>query len=113
MAERRFPFERSTWERNPETKQRWFEALESIGPENVRVVLAFDVHGSGAAVGIGTEIITKGFAQEWLAWQDRQKLQQEADFRYNQIYWIRWAAIAASVAAGASVIGWGIHLVLR
>jgi hypothetical protein len=113
MVERRFPFERSTWERNPETKQRWFEAMESIGPENVRVVLAFDVHGSGAAVGIGTEIVTKGFAQEWLAWHDRQKLQLEADFREDQVYWTRWAAIAASAAAGASVIGWSMHLMLQ
>jgi hypothetical protein len=113
MIERRFAFERSTWERNPETKRRWFEALESMGPENVRVIVAFDVHGSGAAIGIGTEIVTKGFAQEWLAWHDRQKLQREADFRESQIHWTRWAAIAATAAAAASVIGWIISLVLQ
>ena len=110
MAERRFPYERNTWEPNPEAKRRWFEVLETMGPENVRVILAFDVHGSGAALGIGTEIMIKGFAQEWLAWQDRQESLKEIAFRENLVHWTRWAAIAATTAVAVSTVGWLVAL---
>ena len=56
---------------------------------------------------MGTEIsVTIGFAQEWLAWHDLRKSEREATFRSNQIFWTRWAAMAASLAALAAAIGW-------
>src|ERR1700731_1287684 len=102
MPEQRFPYEQSEW-RSPEA-ERWLKALELMGPENVRTILtgAYRDTGSRAAVGIGSVLdVTKGFAQEWLAWHDHQKAAREAAFRHSQIFWTRWAALAASVAAAA------------
>jgi hypothetical protein len=108
MAEERFPYEQSQWvPKSPDEQRRWFEALEKIGPENVRSRLAQVPAGSGAVISIGTEIgMTVGFAQEWLAWHDRRKAERETHFRQAQIHWTRWAAMAASIAAAAAVIGW-------
>ena len=103
----RFPYEQSTWSSDPEQKRRWYEALERTGPENVRVRLAQTGAGSAGSIAIGTEqSLTIGFAQEWLVWHDRQKAEREAEFRRTQIYWTRWAALAASVAALAAAVGW-------
>jgi hypothetical protein len=80
---------------------------DRTGPENVRARLAQTNAGSAGSIAIGTEInMTIGFAQEWLAWHDKQKAEREAQFRRRQIYWTRWAAWAASVAALAAVFGW-------
>jgi hypothetical protein len=54
--------------------------------------------------------MTKGFAQEWLAWHDAQKAQRESTFRADQIYWTRWAALAATGAALAAAIGWAFTI---
>jgi hypothetical protein len=60
---------------------------------------------------VGTVIdIPKGFAQEWLAWHDKQKSERETDFRESQIYWTRCAAIAATVVATAGAIGWMVTI---
>jgi hypothetical protein len=102
--EEHFPYQESTWGQGDDLR-RWYEALERTGPENVRPRIADK--SSHASVAIGTEIsMTVGFAQEWLAWHDRQKIRREAEFRSNQIFWTRWAAIAASVAALAALFGW-------
>ena len=102
-----FPYEQCHWWQNDPVQKRWYEALERTGPENVRARLAQTNAGSAGSIAIGTEInLTIGFAQEWLAWHDRQKAEREATFRRGQIYWTRWAAIAASVAAAAAVFGW-------
>src|SRR5262249_57354690 len=94
--------------------ERRLDALERQGPENVRATLsgAYRNAGSGAAVSVGSvTTMTKGFAQEWLAWHDRRKVEREAAFRNNQIFWTRWAALAASIAAaGAAAIGWGVSI---
>lgn len=104
MAKQQFPHEKSIWGQGDELR-RWYEALERTGPENVRPRIANK--SSHDSVAISTEInMTVGFAQEWLAWHDRQKAKREAEFRSTQIFWTRWAAIAASVAALAGVFGW-------
>jgi hypothetical protein len=106
--EDRFPYERSTWKHHDEKKQRqWYEVLERTGPENVRARLAQVDAGSAGSISIGTEhTITIGFVQEWLAWHDRRKAERERAFRENQIFWTRWAALAATTVAAAGVIGW-------
>jgi hypothetical protein len=105
----RFPYEQCEWASNdPAQNQRWYDTLERMGPENVRATLAatgYEV-GSRASITIGAHQMTKGFAQEWLAWHDAQKAQRENTFRTNQIYWTRWAALAASGAVLVAVIGW-------
>jgi len=107
MTEKRFPYEQCQWSANVAEKRRWYEALERTGVENVRASLAQTDAGSRGSVSIGIENnLTKGFAQEWLAWHDRQKSEREAEFRGSQIFWTRWAALAASVAALAGAIGW-------
>ena len=86
---------------------------EKTGPENVRLRLAQHSAGSHGAISIGTgQTITIGFAQEWLAWHDRRKIEREAEFRNRQIFWTRWAANAASVAAAAAV-GWVIIILMK
>jgi hypothetical protein len=90
------------------SKKNEYEALERTGPENVRAILAQNNVGSGALIGVGTEALTKGFAQEWLAWHDRQKAEKETAFRSSQIYWTRWAALAATTAAVIGALGWAI-----
>src|SRR6266508_6658107 len=112
MTENRFPYKKSTWAPSePERQRRWFEALERTGPENVRARLAQVPTGTGSAatIPVGTEMsIALGFAQEWLAWHDRRKSEREAGFRSDQIFWTRWAALAASLAALAAAVGWGL-----
>jgi hypothetical protein len=108
----RFPYETCTWARNePDKQRRWLDTLEKTGPANVRARLAQTDAGSAGAIAIGTEhSVTIGFAQEWLAWHDRRASEREAKFRATQIFWTRWAAIAASVAASAAFVGWAITL---
>jgi hypothetical protein len=107
----RFPFERCEWRAGDAAmNRRWYEALERLAPENVRAVLAISEAGSRSVIHIGAEAMTKGFAQEWLAWHDAQKAQREDTFRTNQIYWTRWAALAATVAALATAIGWAFTI---
>ncbi|SRR5712692_2112617 len=108
MADTRFPYEQSTWAHNDSERQRrWYEALERTGPANVRARLAQTDAGSAGSISIGTEnSITIGFAQEWLAWHDRQGSEREIAFRTNQVFWTRWAALAATLAASAAAVGW-------
>jgi hypothetical protein len=86
-----------------------------MGPENVRATLAATGYavGSRAEITIGAEAMTKGFAQEWLAWCDAEKAQRENTFRAGQIYWTRWAALAATGAALAAVVGWFFTICCR
>ena len=92
-------------------RRRWCEILDELGPENVRAVLAQNTAGSGAAIPIGAEPnMTKGFAQAWLAWHDSEKAKRENTFRTAQVFWTRWAALAASLAAIAAAVGWGFSI---
>lgn len=59
---------------NPEQAKRWFDELEMICSQNVRARLAQTDAGSAGAIAIGSvNVMTIGFAQEWLAWHDRRR----------------------------------------
>ena len=108
MGDARFPYETSEWASADAVQNRaWYQALERMAPENVRATLAATGNevGSRAVIHIGAQAMTKGFAQEWLAWHDAQKVQRENTFRADQIYWTRWAALAATGAVLVAAIG--------
>jgi hypothetical protein len=106
--EDRYKYEATRWTTNSTQAKLWFEELESNGPTNVSSRLAQTDASSSGDVKIGETKMTVGFAQEWLAWHDRQKVARQE----QQIFWTRWAAISATVAALAAVfatsaaIGW-------
>lgn len=112
MTEVRFPYEECQWgQGDVERQKRWYAALERTGTESVRIRLAQNDAGSAGSIPIGTEInITKGFAEEWLAWHDKQKSSREANFRWSQVFWTRWAAIAATIAGLAAAVGWAFTI---
>jgi hypothetical protein len=112
LAESRFPHETSQWHSgDPDLDARWLKALELTGTEGVRIRLAQFGCGSAGVIPIGTELnLVRGFAEEWLAWCDSQKAVREASFRKNQVFWTRWAALAATSAAGAAAFGWAITI---
>jgi hypothetical protein len=115
MTEDRFPFETSQWHPGDLERQRtWYEALERTGTGSVRIRLQQIEGSSNASMSVGgVQSMTKGFAEEWLAWHDQRKDEREREFRRNQIFWTRWAAFAATVAAAAGAIGWIITVVRR
>ena len=81
MTEQRFPYEKSRWTSNAEEARRWYEELERMTTEDVRAHLARYNSGSRGTVTIGAEPnMTKGFVEEWLAWQERRKAQREDGF---------------------------------
>jgi hypothetical protein len=106
-SSKQFPYEEQTMWTNPDQGKRWYEILEEMGAANVRARLVQVNAGSVGSVAIGTQPnMTIGFAQAWLAWQDKQTAEREQNFRRAQIFWTRWAALAASTAAIAAAIGW-------
>jgi hypothetical protein len=75
----------------------------------VRIVLATLKAGTGSAASItvGTvQSLTVGFAQEWLALKDKQKVLLEQRRHDRQVFWTRLAALAACVAGASTAIGW-------
>jgi hypothetical protein len=104
----KFPYRESAWRSTDEVSKRWLAALEKTGAENVRARLAHVDYGSAGSIAIGAEAnITVGFAQEWLAWRDRVKSDEQTARLDRQIFWTRTAAIAACVAGLSAAIGWG------
>ena len=104
---KRFPYEAQTMWASPEQGRAWYQILEGIGAANVRARLAQVNTSSHGSIAIGTETsMTVGFVQAWLAWQDKEAAEREQNFRRAQIFWTRWAALAASTAAIAAAIGW-------
>jgi hypothetical protein len=103
MTNPRFDYMNNRWadgDGDKDKTRRWYEELERTGPENVRARLAQTDAGSRGAFSIGAEMsMTIGFAQEWLAWHDRQRTEQETSFRRWQLFWSRWTALAASATA--------------
>jgi hypothetical protein len=78
MAKDRYPFERhSEWAQDLDSKRRFWEALEATGIDRVRTRLQEHNGGERSAINIGGCMMTKGYAQEWLAWYDRQKEQEK------------------------------------
>jgi hypothetical protein len=108
-SEPKYPLDKAIF--RPDDKamaESWVHSLEMTGPENVRARLAQNAgFGPGAAIPIGmVQNMSIGFAEHWLAWHDRQKSERESTFRARQIFWTRFAAIAAAFAATAGVMGW-------
>src|SRR5216683_5166736 len=70
MTEDRFQYQTCRWSAGqPDQAKRWFDELELTGPQNVRARLAQSDAGSVGAIAIGAgQMMTIGFAQEWLAW---------------------------------------------
>ena len=108
MTADRFPYETCRWSAGqPDQAKRWYDELELTGPQNVRARLAQSDAGSAGAVAIGAgQVMTIGFAQEWLAWHDRQKAAAEVERHERQIFWTRLAALSATVAGLSAAIGW-------
>lgn len=108
MSRDRFPFETCRWAPggHPQQARDWFNELETMGPHNVRARLAQTDAGSRGSIAIGSEtMMTIGFAQEWLAWHDRQREALEARRHNQHVFWTRFAAWAATAAAVAAIIG--------
>ena len=100
-----FDYEQSRWVGGDSAKaRRWYDELENMGPENVRARLAQTDAGSpGAALPIGTDLMTIGFAQHWLAWRDWQRAERETSLRRRQILWM---ALVATAMALVGATGW-------
>jgi hypothetical protein len=99
VAEKRFPYEQSSWSDDAEQKRRWYEALERMGLAHARARLT-EINAGSRAGYIGMEVgITKGFVDEWLAWHDRQERERERSFRR---FWTRWTAVAIALTAIAA-----------
>lgn len=109
MKTDRFPYEMSRWlpRDHPQQPKDWFDELERLGPHNVRARLAQSDAGSAGAIAIGSvNVMTIGFAQEWLAWHDRRREAVEEARHRRTVFWTRWAAAAATVAGASTAIGW-------
>jgi hypothetical protein len=105
---KKLPFDTSWSSGNPEQTWRWYEELERLGPENVRIrVVQHDAGSAGAIRGLGTELaVTKGFAEDWLRYRD----QKEGSKAFRR-FWITTgvalvSAIAAIIAAWPVVRDW-------
>jgi hypothetical protein len=101
MAKERFPYEQSTFCSDPVRARHWYDTLERMSPIDVRALLAQSRAGPAGSVAIGTEVgMTRGFAEEWLAWRDRQKATDD----------LRKARWTIAVTVIIAVVGWGIAL---
>jgi hypothetical protein len=103
VSRARFNWKSSRWAPdNADQAERWIEALDSTGVENVAQTLARTYPaGSQAAVWIGGAQMTKGFAEHWLA----DKTKREARSRTWQAFWTAASAVGRVVASGPVV--WG------
>ena len=80
--------------------QSWTHVLGNTGVENVRTTLAKTrPAGSQTGVLIGGAVITKGFAEHWLAWHDR-KAKRAGRFHF----WIAVGGAAVVVATIAALL---------
>jgi hypothetical protein len=90
---RRFRDEQSDW--RSENSPRWLKELERLGPEKVQQYLApYTQQGPRAAIPIGNERdVTKGYVQDWLAWQDSRK-----------VNWRKWGVIIGIIFGAITLI---------
>jgi hypothetical protein len=103
----RFPYEQHTrWSQDTEQARKWTEALEAIGTENLRVILAKHPLGSThPKVHVGAADISKEFAQLWLKWHDDRKAAAQDKLQKRMLL----TAIFAAFAAISSAVGTGIQ----
>ena len=65
LGEERFPFDTpSPWEQDIDKKLKWCEALESTGPENVRLILGQIPTGARSSISVGEVSMAKGYAND-------------------------------------------------
>src|ERR1700754_2422873 len=98
MTADRFDYETSRWaDADPQQARDWYDELERLGPRNVRPRLAQSDAGSRGSIAIGSvNVMTIGFVQEWLAWHDRRRDALEEQRYRRQVFWTRFAALAAT-----------------
>jgi hypothetical protein len=107
MTKDRFPYEAdSPWAQDVDTKRKWSQSLEDTGITIVRATLTIDRHGSGASIPIGGVFMTRGYAEQWLAWYDRKQSASDKAFRSSQIFWPKWAAIVLTISAIGGLVAW-------
>src|ERR1700761_4267540 len=107
MTADRFPYEMSRWiDADRQHAKDWYDELERLGPQNVRLRLAQSDAGSRGAFAIGSvNVMTIGFAEEWLAWNERRRDALEEARHRRQVFWTRFAALAATATAMAGTVG--------
>lgn len=90
---RRFRDKQSEW--HSENSPQWLKELERLGPERVRQYLApYTQQGPRAAIPIGqVRDVTKGYVLDWLACQDKRK-----------VNWPKWGVIIGGTALTVSAI---------
>jgi hypothetical protein len=109
-----FPYWNSKWP-DPDAHPRWTEALERTGVSAVRARFAIDGKSSQLDIAFGDEVMVKGFAEEWLAWHERQQELRMLDLQTRMVSAANgsaWAAIAAAVAAFLSVAATAVQALI-
>ena len=107
MAKELSPCERySNWVQDEGKKKRWCVALKATGPEQVQIILQQSRAGSAGDVVVGGEFMTRGFAEEWLAWHHNQRREEERSYRRKRLLWIIIPVVLAVLGA---VFNWAWH----
>ena len=88
---------------NDEKERQWRDALEELGPENVRLRLAQTDTGSILS---GYGDLKKRYAERWLAEKDRGEVKRRERWNWATIIVALVAAVAAIVAAWPVVQSW-------
>jgi hypothetical protein len=100
-----FPYERSQWHPDGQIKARWAGELSRVGAANVRARLVQYQSGSWGTISVGNEVsITRGFVEEWLAWQDAAREAREEAYRGEVLRWLRVIACACVLIAAGVVL---------
>ena len=95
----KLPFRSTYTSGDADKDRRWFEALENLGPEMVRMRLSQnDSNAGGRLESIANFYITKGFAEDWLKYRDARRARSTA-LRYAIVLAVSSVAAAASLAA--------------
>jgi hypothetical protein len=110
----RFPYEReSTWSPSPEQRKSWAEALRRIGLTSVKASLAQSPLGAYSSIAIGNEIsMTKGFAEEWVAWTEARAARADTSYGEVQLWWAKAAVWTSAAAAVISAVGIAVQFAL-
>jgi hypothetical protein len=113
-TEDRFPYEAdSPWVQDLDTKRRWSQALEDTGVRDCQGYNHFrSPWFSRVDPNRRCVFMTRGFAEQWLAWHDRKQTASDRAFRAKQIFWPKWAAIVLTISAIGGLIAWMIKYIL-
>jgi hypothetical protein len=118
MERAHFDWRSSKWASvSEEEGNRWIKELERLRVENVERTLRQRVVGSAAEIWMGSVLMTKGFAEDWLAAEYAKREERDIHSRRWQNIWtvlssvlnnatVIWTAIVALAAfIGAKLIG--------